>query len=538
MTDSPTDQGAQTRPVSHDATGQAVAVPPNGFRIFLHVLINTAVANITTSFLWFALTFWIYAETRNVIATGVIGGAYMLFVSLFSMFFGTLVDRFRKKAVMVWATLGALAVFMLDSAFFFAVGEAGIVDLRQPWFWIFAVVMLAGAVVEQLRNIALSTTVTLLVPDEKHANANGLVGTVQGLAMLITSVFSGLSVGFLGMGWTLVIGVTALALTTIHLMLLKIPEREIVRSEQQVKWVDIRGGWLAVLAAPGLLALVLFTTLNNLVGGVYMALMDPYGIDLFGVQGWGVWFAVASTGFIVGGSIIAATGLGKKPIRTMLLVAVWIGFVGALFAIREWGWLFILGCWLYMAFVPAVEAAEQTVIQRVVPYEKQGRVFGFAMTFEAASAPITSLLIAPIAELWIIPYMRGGAGQARWEWLLGEGQSRGIALIFLVAGLACVVLALAAFLTPQYRTLSRQYEQLAPAGRAPDADAAVEGGAGVAAARPGNAPAAEGPADARPGNAPAAEAPAAEGSAAAAGATEATAAEARTPGTTRTDKEL
>src|SRR5690606_15959911 len=35
VTDSPTDQGAQTRPVSHDATGQAVAVPPNGFRIFL-----------------------------------------------------------------------------------------------------------------------------------------------------------------------------------------------------------------------------------------------------------------------------------------------------------------------------------------------------------------------------------------------------------------------------------------------------------------------------------------------------------------------
>lgn len=438
------------------------AVPPNGFRIFLQVLVNTAIANVSTSFLWFALTFWIYAETRNVIATGVIGASYMLFVSLFSMFFGTLVDRFRKKTVMVWATLAALAVFALDSVFFAVVGERSIADLTKPWFWIFAVVMLAGAVVEQLRGIALSTTVTLLVPDERHANANGLVGAVQGVAMLVTSVFSGLSVGFLGMGWTLVIGISALTLTTIHLVLLGIPEREVVHAEPQNKWVDIRGGWLAVMAAPGLFALVLFTTLNNVVGGVSMALMDPYGIELFGVQGWGIWFAVGSTGLFVGGALIAAKGLGKRPIRTMVIVAALIGLVGAVYALREWGWLYVAGIWLVMALVPAIEAAEQTVIQRVVPYEKQGRVFGFAMTFEAAAAPLTSLLIAPIAELWVIPYLRTDAGQQQWQWLLGTGDSRGIALIFVIAGLACAIVALVAFLTPQYRLIAKQYEAAAP----------------------------------------------------------------------------
>ncbi|MFL1380796.1 MFS transporter [Nocardiopsis protaetiae] len=458
----PAGGAAEPVPPTPPATSQGVAVPPDGFRIFAQVLVNTAVANVTTGFLWFALTFWIYAETRNVIATGVIGASYMLFVSLFSMFFGTLVDRFHKKAVMLWATLATLVVFVLDTGFFFAVGEAAMVDLSLPWFWIFAVVMLAGAVVEQLRNIALSTTVTLLVPDERHANANGLVGSVQGLAMLVTSVFSGLSVGFLGMGWTLVIGVAALALTVLHLAGLHIPERTIVHAEQQVKWVDIRGGWLAVIAVPGLLALVLFTTLNNLFGGVAMALMDPYGIDLFGVQGWGIWFAVGSTGLFVGGALIAARGLGGNPIRTMLLVAVAIGVIGMLFTIREWGWLFVVGTWLMMALIPAVEAAEQTVVQRVVPYEKQGRVFGFATTFEAASAPVTALLIAPLAELWVIPHMRTDAGRRQWEWLLGTGDSRGIALVMVAAGLACALLALAALLTPQYRLLSKMYARKAP----------------------------------------------------------------------------
>ncbi|WOP18886.1 MFS transporter [Raineyella sp. LH-20] len=444
-------------PVSAAPAAPASAPPRAGFRTFLHVLANTAVANVTTSFLWFGLTFWIYAETRNVIATGVIGAAYLLFISLFSMFFGTVVDRFRKKTVMVSATLAALAVFGLDAGFFFAVGAERIVDLRLPWFWVFAVVMLAGSVVEQLRTIALATTVTLLVPEDRHANANGLVGSVQGVTMVVTSVFSGLSVGFLGMGWTLLIGLAAIALTLLHLAPLPIPEARPAAATSSSAWVDLRGGWLAVRAVRGLFALVLFTTVNNLFSGVAGAVMDPYGIDRFGVQGWGIWFAVASTGFIGGGALVAAVGLGKNPVRTMLLAAGALGAAGALSTFREWGWLYVLGLWLFMALVPAAEAAEQTVIQRLVPYEKQGRVFGFAMTFEMAVAPVMSLLTAPLAQWWIIPALRTDAGRRQWQWLLGAGDDRGIALILLVAGLGCVLLALGSMLTPQYRALSASF---------------------------------------------------------------------------------
>ena len=38
--------------------------------------------------------------------------------------------------------------------------------------------------VESMRNIALSTTVTLLVPADERDKANGLVGSVQGLSLI------------------------------------------------------------------------------------------------------------------------------------------------------------------------------------------------------------------------------------------------------------------------------------------------------------------------------------------------------------------
>lgn len=437
-------------------------LPPGGWRTFVHVLVNTGVAGLTTNFLWFALVFWVYLETSSILATGILGGAYMILLALCSMWFGSLVDRHRKRAVMLVSAWFSMVAFVVGCGIFFAVPADRLLALDGPWFWVFTLVLLAGCVVELLRSLALSTTVTLLVPPERHANANGLVGTVQGMSFIVTSVFSGISIGFFGMGTTMLIAVALTAIPVAHLHLLRIPEPEIAHDPNRSA-IDFRGGWVAMLAVPGLVGLVLFTTFNNLSSGVYMALLDPYGLTMFPVEVWGIVFGVAGTGFLVGGAIVARWGLGSNPVRTMLVLVVLLGLLGATLTLREWPWLFVGGIWLFMLMMPAIEAAEQTVIQRVVPYEKQGRVFGLAMTFEAAAAPVTSFLIAPVAQFWIVPYMREGSGQETWGWLLGEGESRGIALIFFWAGIATALIAAAAILTPTYRTLTRSYARAVPA---------------------------------------------------------------------------
>ncbi len=437
------------------------------------MLVNTLIANVTTSFLWFALTFWVYIETRSVLATGIIGGAYMLLIAFFSMVFGTIVDRYRKHTVMLISSVVSAVAFGAAGLLYLWQPESALLEIGGPWFWAFALIILIGGVIEQLRNIALSTTVTLLIPEERHANANGLVGTVQGIAFLVTSVFSGLSIGFLGMGWTLIIAIVAMAVTFGHLLFVRIPEEAPQRDPDAPSALDFHGSVKAIRAAPGLFALIVFSTFNNLIGGVYMALMDPYGLTLFSAQMWGIALAFSSTGFLIGGALVAKFGLGTRPVRTMLLVVAGMGIVGAVFTLREWWPLFVVGMWLYMMMIPPVEAAEQTVIQKVVPYARQGRVFGVAQAIEAAAAPVTAFLIAPIAEFMIIPYMRSDEGRMQWEWLLGDGQARGIALVCLFAGLVMVVAAGLAFFTRSYRLLTELYAQ-APEPAEPEAVEAEE----------------------------------------------------------------
>ncbi|AZZ55224.1 MFS transporter [Rathayibacter iranicus] len=444
--------------MSSTASPSATAsVNTTNLRTFCHILVNTAVANVTTSFLWFALTFWVYLETRSVLATGVIGGAYMLLVAILAMAFGTIVDRHRKYQVMVFAGAVTLGSFGVAGGLYLALPETALLNVGGPWFWAFSGIILFGAVIENMRNIALSTTVTLLVPVARHAQANGLVGTVQGLAFVVTSVFSGLSIGFLGMGWTILIAISASAAALLHLVVLRIPEDKPASTGERTPLIDLRGSITAVRAATGLFALIIFSTFNNLIGGVYLALMDPYGLELFPVELWGIVLGVTATGFIVGGLLVARYGLGTNPIRTMLLLVMAMGLIGAVFTLRDWWWLYAGGIWIYMALIPAVEAAEQTVIQKVVPFETQGRVFGFAAAFESAAAPVTAFLIAPIAEFALIPYMESSAGQAAYGWLLGDGVGRGIALVFLLGGIVMTVAAGAALFTRSFRVISAEY---------------------------------------------------------------------------------
>lgn len=418
---------------------------------------NTAVAMLATMFLWFAITFWAYLETRSVLATSIMGGAYMLGMAVLGVPFGSLIDRHRKHVVMTWSAVGTALLFVVAGAVYILTPEEALTDLRRPWFWLFTGISLMGALLVMLRGLALATCVTMLVESDRRAQANGLVGAVNGLTVLVTGVLSGLAYGQLGLGWVILISIATTLASSVHLLLIRIPEPTIVHAEGTPKAVDFRAAWLAVVAVPGLIGLILFTTVNNLLGGVFMGLMDPYGLELMSVEAWGVLFGLASIGLIVGGSLIAKFGLGAKPLRTLLLACVALWIVSGGFTLRESVVALGVGIFAYMTLIPFIEAAEQTLLQRVVPFEKQGRVFGFAAAVESSAAPMSAFLIGPLAEFWLIPYARTPEGRRDLKWLLGEGDARGIALVFVLLSIAGLLVTGAAFFTRTYRRLNASY---------------------------------------------------------------------------------
>src|SRR5918998_3185193 len=87
-------------------------------RRFYAVLANSLAAFLTNTFVWFAVTFWVYLETESVIATSVMAGIYSITVAISGFYLGSLVDRYPKKRVMLFATAFSLVLYGLALAIF------------------------------------------------------------------------------------------------------------------------------------------------------------------------------------------------------------------------------------------------------------------------------------------------------------------------------------------------------------------------------------------------------------------------------------
>ncbi len=426
-------------------------------KTFYQILANTLLANVTNMTVWFAMIFFIYLETQSVTATSIVSGIYLVVVALSGIWFGSIVDHNKKKNVMLLSGFSSLVIYSIGFVVYLSVPAETWKDATSPTLWIFVPLLLLGVIAGNLRGIALPTLVTILIPAESRDKANGLVGTTTGIIFLITSAISGFLVGHSGMYLVLILAMFVMALSIAHLFFMDIPEKEIVHLEGQPPKVDLRGTFAVVAAIPGLIALIFFTTFNNFLGGVFMGLMDAYGLSLVSVQVWGVLWAVLSCGFIVGGLVIAKKGLGKNPLSAMFAGNIVIWAISSVFTIQPSIVLLSIGMFIYISVVPFIEAAEHTIIQKVVPLERQGRVFGFAQSVEMSASPLTTFLIGPITELFFIPFMTTGMGVTLIGDWFGTGADRGIALVFTLTGIIGLIITLIAMNTKYYSLLSRRY---------------------------------------------------------------------------------
>jgi DHA3 family multidrug efflux protein-like MFS transporter len=428
-------------------------------KLFYAVLANSLAASVTNTFVWFAVTFWVFLETKSVIVTSVMAGIFLVTVAVSGYLLGSLVDRYKKKTAMTLSSLSSLIFYALAGVIFASTPPEVFSDASSAMLWLFIVLALAGAIAGNLRGIALLTLVTLLVPDGQRDRANGLAGSANGVAFLVASTLSGLVIGFLGVLWMLVGAIALSLLVIVHLWTLAIPEKEVIASEGQRNSIDVRGSIQAIQRVPGLLGLIFFHSFNNFLGGVFMSLMDAYGLLLVSVQVWGVLWGFLSLGFIVGGLVVARRGLGSDPLRMLFLgnIAMWT--ITIFFTIQASIVLLTIGLFIYLCLIPMVEASEQTILQKVIEPERQGRVFGFAQSVEQAASPITAFIIGPIAQLIFIPFMTTGAGVDLIGGWFGTGTDRGIALLFTVTGLIGLIVTLLAMRSYTYKTLSVNYQK-------------------------------------------------------------------------------
>jgi hypothetical protein len=156
--------------------------------------------------------------------------------------------------------------------------------------------------------------------------------------------------------------------------------------------------------------------------------------------------SIAGGGIFLGGLLMTAWGGPKRRIYGVLfscmaagLFLAAHGFVPSIWVVSAFGFLFFLT-------VPVMNASQDSIWQTKVPASLQGRCFAIQRVLSESAMPVGFILAGPLADRIFEPLLaKNGALAGSVGRIIGVGPGRGIALVFIIAGVAMTLVGVAGF---------------------------------------------------------------------------------------------
>jgi DHA3 family macrolide efflux protein-like MFS transporter len=123
-----------------------------------------------------------------------------------------------------------------------------------------------------------------------------------------------------------------------------------------------------------------------------------------------------------------------------------------------------IGLFILLFFVPIASGTSMAIWQSKVPPEMQGRVFSVRSMISQSMMPIAFLIAGPLADRVFEPLMRDGGALANTfiGTVIGTGPGRGIGLMFVIAGLAGMLVSGLAYMNRHIRNIETELPDVIP----------------------------------------------------------------------------
>jgi DHA3 family macrolide efflux protein-like MFS transporter len=222
-------------------------------------------------------------------------------------------------------------------------------------------------------------------------------------------------------------------------------------------------GWRFVRERRGLLGLLLFFAFTNFLGGFLGPLMQPMLLAITTPTVLGTLISVMGVGGLLGGMAMSVWGGPKRRVRGVLAFCVLGGLCTVVVGLKPWLPLIAVGLFASALCGPLLQGTHSALWFTKTPAEAMGRVVAIRRMVVISTAPLSVLLAGPLAERVFEPLlMPGGALESTVGAVLGVGKGRGIALMFVLAGLLTVVAAAVAYAVPAIRHVERDVPDAPP----------------------------------------------------------------------------
>jgi MFS transporter, DHA3 family, macrolide efflux protein len=392
----------------------------------------------------FALGVWVYQRTGSATDFALITLCAFLPGLLVAPFAGALIDRWDRRWTLFWSDLGpavgTLAIFLLLRA-----------DALQVWH-IYAVAVLAS-VFNTFQWPAYMVATTLLVPKRQLGRANGLLQFGQATAEVLAPVLAGLLISVIGLAGVVAIDLVTFLFAAATLLLIRIPRPPASGAGRKGSLLsEAAYGWTFIRERPGLLGLLLYFAMINLVFSISSVLATPLVLSFAPPAVLAGVLAASSAGLLAGSVVMTVTGGPRPRIHGVLGFGLLFGLALAIAGLRPDPVLIAAGLFLAMFGAPLINGSSQAIWQVKVPPDVQGRVFAVRRLIAQLTAPLGFLSAGPLADYVFRPLLvEGGPLAGSVGRVLGVGPGRGIGLIYLSLAALPVLASLWGYARPRVR---------------------------------------------------------------------------------------
>ncbi len=420
-----------------------------GSLTYVRIWASQMLSSVGSEMTSFALAVYLYQRTGQATALALTLAIAFLPRALFTIIAGGVVDRTDRRTVIMLAELSqATALIALLTL-------ANIGKLEAWMIWIAVAVT---AVSTSFQNIASAATISLLVPKQHLARANGLQSIAEGVQYTIGPALGGLLFGLFGVLGVLLIDFLTYLVNLANLIDLSIPNppRE-SRPKRLSILEDARTGWNFIRSRPGLFGLMgMFIAWNLVVAteplyrSVVLANTNNNATILgFVATGEGI-------GVIVGGLLMTALGGPKRLINGLLSSVFFFGLFGpVLLGLSRSVPFWFIGTILWTVFGSIYLGSLGTLFQRKIPPELQGRVFAMRRVLTIAGQPLVLFAVGPLVDKVFNPLMGGSLGRSL-ESVFGVHANRGASVMLVLIGLILMIVPALTALNPRVRNLESE----------------------------------------------------------------------------------
>jgi MFS family permease len=403
----------------------------------------------------FALTVWAWQATGQATALALVGFFGFVPVVLLSPMAGALVDRYNRKKIMMLADFAA-GVPTVVNLLLYASGSL------QIWH-LFITLSVSGAF-QAFHFPAYSAAVTMMIPKKHYGRASGLLSTAEFASGIFAPIAAAALLAIIGIAGIMLVDICSFLFAIGLLAFARIPQPPVTDPGLKGRgsiWREAAYGFRYIYERRGLLGLqlsFLFFNLFATLSGVLLAPMilsrtaDNY-VVLAGV------FSAASVGGVVGSIIMSSWGGPKRKMHSLIFGLCSHGALASLLGIALLSVNYSFVVWMVVSFFhtlvgPLANSSSQAIWQSKVAPDVQGRVFATRALIARVCAPISMLIAGPLADRVFEPAMMPGGSLAN---AFGEltyiGAGAGIALIFVITGILCVLIGVFDYVFPAVRNV-------------------------------------------------------------------------------------